>query len=84
MEREFVILDQKQCRRFYKLFDHVIAYAAQRLGTFGTLADSRGHTNEREVYRVAEQIWGEDGNRNLIRDFVDENPWKFNRVSRGH
>ena len=54
MEGEFVILDQKQCRRFYKLFDHVIAYAAQRLGIFGTLADSLGHTNEREVYRVAE------------------------------
>lgn len=78
-EGELLILEQKQSKRFYKLFDFVIVYTAQRLDIMGTLFDGRGKMNEREVYRVAEMIWGENGDRSFIRDMVDENPWRLNR-----
>ena len=74
-----MILEQKQCRRFYRLFDCVIIYVAKRLDVTGTLLDGAGRMKEREVYRVAERVWGKDGDRSLVQDFVSENPWKLNR-----
>lgn len=34
-EGELLILEQKQSKRFYKLFDFVIVYTAQRLDIMG-------------------------------------------------
>lgn len=74
-----MILQPKQAKRFYRIFDSLMVYAHKRLGTGGRLFNGYGEIDDRQALEVTKELWGTPENLAIIDDFVRENPMKLSR-----
>ena len=73
-----MILQPQQARRFVKLFEQLMAYAAYELGILGN-ARGIGLTDER-ILDVARELWKTDESRKLVAKYAYENPDGLSRA----
>jgi hypothetical protein len=69
-------LTSAQSKRFYDLFNHFTTYVNKKHRINDNLSDKRGHRIDEELLKVTTYIWE---HRELIDEFVDENPLKLKR-----
>jgi len=75
-----MILQPKQAKRFYRLYDSLIVFANDQLHVSDRLLNQFGEINNQEIPKVADAIWGKDGNRDVVAQFVAQNPFRFSRT----
>ena len=75
-----MILQPKQAKRFYRLFDTLIVYANDQLHVTDRLLSHYGELDDLEALKVVQALWDGHDNRYVIARFVDENPYRFSRA----
>ena len=69
-----MVLTPQQARRYYRLFDQLVAYVALRLDMLGVLVRRDGTLRDEGILEVAQALWETRQNIGLIDDYLAENP----------
>lgn len=77
-----MVLTSKQVRRYYRLLDQLIAYAANRLDMVDVLIRNDGYLREDGILEVAAQLWETRQNVSIIDEYLYENPDRLGNADR--
>lgn len=75
-----MILQPKQGKRFYRLFDTLCLYVNNRLQLFQQPFTPYGDLDDKVRFDVMQALWQSRNNQQLIADFVNENPRGLSRT----